>query len=74
MQLQAIRKDTRDFSFKGQKAVFNKQIRTTTGLYTSEQYVKNRVSSPLAAWKKDYVDAGERNAAGHLTQSRQVAP
>ncbi len=58
-QSQAINKDTRDFSFKGQKAVFNKQIRTTTGLYTSEQYVKNRVSSPLSAWKKDYMDAGE---------------
>ena len=62
-QSQGITKDTKDFSFKGQKAVFNKQIRTTTGLYFSEQYVKNRVSSPLAAWKKDYVDAGEWHAA-----------
>lgn len=58
-RLQAIRKDDRNFMFKGQKAVYNKQITTTTGLFTSEQYVKNRVSSPLSAWKKDYVDAGK---------------
>jgi hypothetical protein len=55
---QAIGKDDHDFSFKGQKAVFNKQIRTTTGLFTSEQYVKNRASSPLSQWKQDYMDAG----------------
>ena len=30
----AIGKDDKEFSFKGQKAVFNKQIRTTTGLFT----------------------------------------
>ena len=58
MLSQAIGKDDHDFSFKGQKAVYNKQIRTTTGLFTSEQYVKNRASSPLSQWKQDYTHAG----------------
>jgi hypothetical protein len=57
--LQAIGKDDHNFMFKGQRAVYNKQITTTTGKYLSEQYVKNRASSPLSAWKKDYIAAGK---------------
>ena len=57
--MQAIRKDDHNFMFKGQQAVYNKQITTTTGIHTSEQYVKNRASSPLSAWKQDYIAAGK---------------
>ena len=48
----------KDFTFKGQRAVFNKEITTTTGIPISEQYVKNRRSSGLSDWKQDYLQAG----------------
>ena len=56
--MQAIGKDDHNFVFKGQKAVYNKQITTTTGNLLSEQWVKNRASAPLSAWKEDYIAAG----------------
>ena len=69
-QSQETDDDTQEIFFKGQKAVLNKQIRTTTGVQKSKQFVKNRVSSPLSEWKQDYIDAGEcpsRHTNAHVS-------